>query len=161
MPCARSPDVRCCRTGPRSLRTSSAIVPWDRDFGRQGMQIRPQSAVGPFTLFPIRSYQACPGVIDGKMAVWANCLNSPCVIDRNNPDVATRARQTATGSSPFIIASEHADPAICRSCTVDSHGHYNCPGGVISSATTAGAEQTTVLIQDAIGDVKVFPPPSK
>jgi hypothetical protein len=110
---------------------------------------------------PIRSYQQCPGIIDGKKAVWANCVNFPCVIDPSNPGAAKCECQTATSPAPYIIVSDHPDPAICRGCTLDSRGHYNCPDGVISSATTASGQQITVLVQDAIGDIKVFPPPSK
>jgi hypothetical protein len=119
----------------------------------------PLSVVSRYS--PIRSYQECPGVINGKKAVWANCVNAPCRIDRNNPGAATCQCPTATSALPFIIASEQPDKAGCAGCTVDSRGNYNCPGGVISSATTAGAQHTTVIIQDAIGNVKVFPPPAK
>jgi hypothetical protein len=110
---------------------------------------------------PIRGYQQCPGVIDGKMAVWANCLNAPCAVDPNNTGAATCKCQTETSDSSFVIASDHRDLAACRACTVDSHGHYDCPDGLISSATTGDAQNITVLIQDAIGDIKVFPPPAK
>jgi hypothetical protein len=108
---------------------------------------------------PIFSFQECPGVIDGRTAVWANCVNSPCKIDPNNPGVAKCKCQTASSTLPFVIASDRADKAVCSACTMDSNGHYDCAGGAISSATTAGAQQTTMIIQDAIGDVKIFPPP--
>jgi hypothetical protein len=108
---------------------------------------------------PIRSYQECPGIIDGKTAVWADCLNAPCIVDPNDPGAATCVCQTATSVSPFIIVSDHPDMAMCRACTVDSRGRYDCPGGAISSATTVAGQKVTELIQDAIGDIKVFPPP--
>jgi hypothetical protein len=117
----------------------------------------PRSIISRYS--PIRSYQECPGIIGGRMAVWADCLNAPCTVDPNNPGAARCACQTATGASPFIIVSDHPDVAICRACTVDSRGHYECPGGAISSATTADGQNITKLIQDAIGDIKVFPPP--
>jgi hypothetical protein len=114
----------------------------------------------PSRYSPIRSYQQCPGMIDGKRAVWANCLNSPCVVDPNNSNAAKCKCQTATSTSPFIIVSDHRDVDACRACTVDSHGRYNCPGGVISSATTAAGQQATDTVVNTIEDIKVFAPPS-
>jgi hypothetical protein len=119
----------------------------------------PRSVLSRYS--PIFAYQECPGVIDGKQAVWADCVNARCRIDRNNPGAATCECPTATSTTPFIIASDHPDKAGCRGCTLDSDGHYECPGGVISSATTTDGQQITVLIQDAIGNIKVFPAPSK
>jgi len=114
----------------------------------------------PSRYAPIRSYQQCLGVIDGKQAVWANCLNSPCVIDPSDTGAAKCKCQTATTTSPFIIVSDHPDPAVCKACTLDSRGRYNCPGGVISSATTAAGQQATDTVVDGIEDIKIFPPPS-
>lgn len=109
---------------------------------------------------PIFSYQECPGVTDGNMAVWANCVNAPCKIDPNNTGFATCTCKTATSTSPFVLATDHPNPAGCKACTVDSHGHSDCPQGLYSSATIGDAQNITTLIQDKIGDIKVFPPPN-
>jgi len=110
---------------------------------------------------PVRSYQQCPGMIGGKRAVWANCLNAPCTIDANNPGSAKCVCPTATSTSPFVVVSDRPNPAACRACTVDSGGHYDCPSGLFSSARTEDSQKITTFIQDTIGEITVFSPPPK
>jgi hypothetical protein len=117
----------------------------------------PRSVISRYS--PIYSYQQCPGVIDGKLAVWANCVNAPCTIDPNNTGSAKCECPTVTSTSSFVLATDRPNVAACRACTLDSHDHYDCPKGMFSSAKTSDAQNITMLIQDAIGDIKVFPPP--
>src|SRR5260370_19646577 len=92
---------------------------------------------------PIFSYQECPGVIEGKLAVWANCLNAPCTINPNNTGSAVCECQTMANTMPFVLATDHADAAACRTCTMDSHRHYDCPRAIYSSANTPDAKNIT------------------
>jgi len=69
----------------------------------------------------IRSYVQCK-----NSRMWANCVDSPCFIDADNPLSATATCTCTTLSTPnqmYIATSDFYNPAACTT-------------GIISSATT-------------------------
>jgi hypothetical protein len=75
--------------------------------------------------FPIKSYAICT-----KDRPWANCLDSPCVIDKSDPSKAACACAVAKDQGPYVMVTDVYDDSTCTT-------------GLWSSATVIDANRVT------------------
>ncbi|HEX4211320.1 MAG TPA: hypothetical protein VHY56_13070 [Candidatus Binataceae bacterium] len=91
--------------------------------------------------YPITSYAYC-----SNDRPWANCLDSPCLIDQNNPSSATCICTETVNQGPYLV--------------INADGQYNpatCTTGLHSSATVAGADALTRFLKTHRTPLRPFP----
>lgn len=94
--------------------------------------------------YPIKSYASC-----SNDRPWANCLDSPCIVDDSDSSKAACACQVVKDQGPYVIVTETYDASTCTS-------------GIWSSATVTDASEATDFLKtnDKLKpfDVKVLNP---
>ncbi|MGO9449633.1 MAG: hypothetical protein ACLQDV_01120 [Candidatus Binataceae bacterium] len=91
--------------------------------------------------YPITSYAAC-----SNSRPWAGCLDSPCLIDQDNPSTATCICTEMVNQGPYLV--------------VDANGQYSptvCDTGLHSSATIVESNQLTTFLKTHDTPLKPFP----
>lgn len=86
--------------------------------------------------YPVEAYAIC-----SNDRPWANCLDSPCLIDKQDPSKATCTCTVAKNQNPYVIVTNRYTKSTCTT-------------GIISSATVQGGEQ----ISNFIRAQKLIPP---
>lgn len=79
--------------------------------------------------YPVKAFAIC-----SNDRPWANCLDSPCVIDKNDPSKATCTCTIAKNQNPYVIVT-------------NKYRKSTCTTGIISSATVRAVEQISNFIQ--------------
>ena len=79
--------------------------------------------------YPIKSYAAC-----NNDRPWANCLDSPCVVDKSDPTKASCACSVVKDKGPYVVVTETYDASTCTT-------------GMWSSATVTDADQVTDFLK--------------
>lgn len=79
--------------------------------------------------YPVKAYAVC-----SNDRPWANCLDSPCLIDKKDPSKATCTCTIAKNQNPYVIVT-------------NEYGKSTCTEGIISSATVAAIEQISNFIK--------------
>jgi hypothetical protein len=80
--------------------------------------------------YPVKAYAIC-----ANARPWANCLDSPCLIDKKDPSKATCTCTIAKNQTPYVIVTNRYSKSTCTT-------------GIISSATVAGSERISNFIQE-------------
>lgn len=83
----------------------------------------------PSRYFPIKSYAICD-----NDRPWANCLDSPCIVDQNDPSKASCACPVVKNAGPYVVVTETYTSA---TCTTD----------LWSSATLVDANKVTDFLK--------------
>ena len=86
--------------------------------------------------YPVKAYAIC-----ANDRPWANCLDSPCLIDKKDPSKATCTCTIAKNQHPYVIV-------------INKYSKSMCTTGIISSATVQGSERISNFIQEQ----KLIPP---
>ena len=86
--------------------------------------------------YPVKAYAIC-----ANDRPWANCLDSPCLIDKKDPSKATCTCTIAKNQHPYVIVTS-------------KYSKSTCATGIISSATVQGSERISNFIQEQ----KLIPP---
>jgi hypothetical protein len=60
--------------------------------------------------YPIKDYVSC-----SNNRAWAFCLDSPCIVDKNDPSKAICTCSTVQGKGDYMIVSSTCDKAGCES----------------------------------------------
>jgi hypothetical protein len=79
--------------------------------------------------YPVKTYASC-----SNDRPWANCLDSPCLIDKKDPSKATCTCTIAKNQNPYVIVT-------------NKYTKSTCTTGIISSATVADSERISSFIQ--------------
>jgi hypothetical protein len=79
--------------------------------------------------YPIKSYAACD-----NDRPWANCLDSPCIVDKGDPAKASCACTVAKDQGPYVIVTDTYDASTCTT-------------GLWSSATVIDANRATDFLK--------------
>lgn len=88
--------------------------------------------------YPIKRYVVC-----SNQRPWAWCLDSPCLVDKNNPSKALCKCSVVKGKGDYIIVADTYSKSICHS-------------GIISSALVTDADQITEFLKTQ-KDLQPFP----
>jgi len=64
---------------------------------------------------------------------WANCLDAPCLIDKNDPSKANCTCKIAKDEGPYVIVSK-------------SYSATTCTTGIVSSATVQQSDEITEFL---------------
>lgn len=88
--------------------------------------------------YPVHSYAVCSN--DWS---WANCLDSPCTIDKNNPTAAICACGVVKNVGDYVIVTSRYTPTTCTT-------------GTISSATVKAATEVTDYLKAKAPDLPPF-----
>ena len=80
--------------------------------------------------YPVKAYAICA---NGRP--WANCLDSPCLIDKRDPSKATCTCTIAKNQHPYVIVTNKYSKSMCAT-------------GIISSATVQASERISNFIQE-------------
>ena len=83
----------------------------------------------PSRYYPIKSYAICD-----NNRPWANCLDSPCTVDPNDPSKAACACPVVKGAGPYVVVTE-------------TYGDTTCTTNLWSSATVKDANAVTDFLQ--------------
>jgi hypothetical protein len=89
--------------------------------------------------YPVHSYAAC-----SNDRPWANCLDKPCLIDKNNPQAALCTCGVVKNLGEYVIVTSEYNPAA------------TCTTGMISSATVPQVTQVTNYLKDHSTTLKPF-----
>jgi hypothetical protein len=81
--------------------------------------------------FPIRSYAVC-----SNSRPWANCVDSPCLVDPTSSSFATCYCDLEQNQGDYLIVN-----------AVEQYNSASCTTGVISSATITQANQLTEFLK--------------
>jgi hypothetical protein len=87
--------------------------------------------------FPIKSYAIC-----ANDRPWANCLDSPCIVDPSDPSKATCACPVEKDQGPYVVVTETYDASTCTT-------------SMWSSATVVDANQVTDYLKTS-SELKPF-----
>jgi hypothetical protein len=87
--------------------------------------------------FPIKSY-----AIWDNDRPWANCLDSPCIVDKGDPSKASCACPVVKGAGPYVVVTE-------------SYTDSTCTTDLWSSATVIDANKVTDFLKTN-ADLKPF-----
>jgi hypothetical protein len=87
--------------------------------------------------FPIKSYAICD-----NDRPWANCLDSPCIVDKDNPSKASCACPVVKGAGPYVVVTE-------------SYTDSTCTTDLWSSVTVIDANKVTDFLKTN-ADLKPF-----
>jgi hypothetical protein len=79
--------------------------------------------------YPIKSYVACD-----NDRPWANCLDSPCIVDPSDPSKAACACSVVKDQGPYLVVTDTYEAS---TCTTD----------LWSSATVTSATQVTDFLK--------------
>jgi hypothetical protein len=79
--------------------------------------------------YPIKSYAACD-----NDRPWANCLDSPCIIDSSDPSKASCACALVKDQGPYVVVTE-------------TYSDTTCTTDLWSSATVKGANAVTDFLK--------------
>jgi hypothetical protein len=94
--------------------------------------------------YPIKSYAIC-----SNDRPWANCLDSPCIVDKSDPGKAACTCPVVKKQGPYVIVTETYDASTCTT-------------GLWSSATVSDANTITDFLKtnDNLkpSDIKVLNP---
>jgi hypothetical protein len=94
--------------------------------------------------FPIKSYAIC-----SNDRPWANCLDSPCIVDQSNPSKAACTCPVVKNQGHYVIVTETYDASTCTT-------------GLWSSATVSDAKTITDFLKTSDNlkpfDIKVLNP---
>jgi hypothetical protein len=88
--------------------------------------------------FPIKYHAIC-----SNDRPWANCLDKPCTVDKNNPSKTTCACSLVRDQGNYVIVTDTYNDSICTT-------------GVRSSATVQQAAQITDFLKTT-DQIKPFP----
>ena len=80
--------------------------------------------------YPVKAYAIC-----ANDRPWANCLDSPCLIDKKDLSKATCTCTIAKNQHPYVIVTNKYSESMCTT-------------GIISSATVQGSERISNFIQE-------------
>lgn len=92
--------------------------------------------------YPIGSYVSC-----SNARPWANCLDSPCIIDPSDPSKAVCTCPIVKDQGPYIIVSDTCNKSGCES-------------GLTSSATVKSGDELDAYIRSS-EHAKDLPAPEK
>jgi hypothetical protein len=90
---------------------------------------------------PIQSYALC-----SNNRPWAWCLDSPCVIDRNNPSQAACACSIVANQGDYVIVS-----------ATGTYDDSSCTTGLYSSARVTDLNQVTDFLRTHGGPLRPVP----
>jgi hypothetical protein len=79
--------------------------------------------------YPVKAYAVC-----SNARPWANCLDSPCIVDKNDPTRAACTCTVAKGQGPYVAVGT-------------SYSKSMCSTGIISSATVQQSEAVTRFLK--------------
>jgi hypothetical protein len=79
--------------------------------------------------FPAKAYAVC-----SNDRPWANCLDSPCIVDKNDPSKAICTCTAVARQGPYVAVASAYNKSMCTT-------------GVISSATVKQSEAITRFLQ--------------
>jgi len=91
--------------------------------------------------FPVKSYAIC-----ANDRPWANCLDSPCLIDPLDPTQATCTCTIEQDQGRYVKIKED-----------EMYDASSCTTGIISSATLGGARQLTHYLRTHKTPLPAFP----
>lgn len=97
----------------------------------QPITITPDGAQIVSRYFPIRSYAVC-----SNSRAWANCVDSPCLVDPNGSSFATCTCDLLQDQGQYIISN-----------AIEQYDTNSCTTGTISSATLVQANQLTEFLK--------------
>jgi hypothetical protein len=97
----------------------------------QPITVTPEGTQIVSRYFPIRSYAVC-----NNSRPWANCVDSPCIVDPNGSSFATCTCDLVQNQDQYIISN-----------AVEQYSSNSCSTGIISSATLTGANQLTEFLK--------------
>jgi hypothetical protein len=106
------------RTGYSAGRDACQPV---KDSG-EGKQVRSR-------YYPVKSFAVC-----ANDRPWANCLDMPCIVDKEDPTKAKCACTTVNDQGPYVIVGDTYTPSTCTT-------------GIISSATVVENERITDFLK--------------
>jgi len=92
--------------------------------------------------YPIESYVSC-----SNARPWANCLDSPCIIDPSDPSKAVCTCSIVKNAGPYVIVT-------------DTCNKSGCETGLTSSATVKSADELDTSIKSS-EHAKDLPAPEK
>lgn len=95
----------------------------------QQEKISPKGTVIYSRYFPLKSYAIC-----NNNRPWAACLDSTCVIDKNNPKKANCLCSLVSNQGSYVIAA-------------DSYKNNLCEKDIYSSATVVQSNQITNFLK--------------
>jgi len=87
--------------------------------------------------YPVKSLAIC-----ANDRPWANCLDSPCVVDKADPTKAACACTTVKDQGPYVIVG-------------DTFTRKTCTTGIISSATVVQNKRITDFLKSS-SELKPF-----
>jgi hypothetical protein len=79
--------------------------------------------------YPIKAYKTCT-----NDRVWANCLDKPCIVDKNDPTKANCACTTEAKQGNWVIVT-------------DDGATNTCDAGIVSSATVEQVDAITTFLK--------------
>jgi hypothetical protein len=88
--------------------------------------------------YPVKSLSIC-----SNDRVWADCLDKPCTVDKNDPSKATCFCSTTKGKGPYVVVG-------------DSYTPQTCTTGIVSSATVKGNQEINAFLKSS-GKLDPFP----
>jgi hypothetical protein len=105
----------------------------------QGIKDTPQGQQIVSRYYPVHSYAVCQ-----NDRPWANCLDKPCLIDKNNPQAALCTCDVVKNLGAYVIVTSDYNPAA------------TCTTGVISSATVSAVTEVTNFLKEQATTLKPF-----
>jgi hypothetical protein len=106
-----------------------------------GVQNTSQGQMVVSRYFPIKTYLRCK-----NDRPWSMCLDSPCIIDPNNPSQAACKCMIQQDQGPYIIVNADGD-----------YSGTTCEQGVNSYATVVDVSQITHYLKTHNTPLKPFP----
>ena len=97
----------------------------------QPITVTPEGTQIVSRYFPLRSYAVC-----SNSRPWANCVDSPCIVDPNGSSFATCTCDVLQDQGQYIISN-----------AVEQYNSNSCTTGIISSATLTAANQLTEFLK--------------
>lgn len=107
----------------------------------QGIQQTPQGMTVVSRYYPINSYARC-----NNDRPWSMCLDSPCIIDPNNPYQASCRCTILQSQGPYIVVEADRN-----------YSNTTCENGVNSYATVVDVNQVTDYLRTHNTPLKTFP----
>ena len=127
-------SAKCSPTAIKSLQKAACLCDVKTGYSVairdcQNAQKTPKGALIFSRYYPIKSYKICT-----NDAVWAYCLDAPCVIDSSNPNKANCLCNLRKNKGSHIVVTDNAKQA-------------GCNAGIISSATVLQIKQLTNFLK--------------
>jgi hypothetical protein len=108
--------------------------------GKQSCQDAKQTSPGQLMsrYFPVKYHANC-----SNSRPWANCLDKPCTVDKDNPSKASCACSLVKDQGDYVVVT-------------DTYNESTCTTGIVSSATVQQADQITDFLKTT-EHLKPFP----